>query len=123
MRAKLEPRRSKYLVAFPEPGHGLAHQLDCSGELRPEYLDFLWTPKAVHESYEEWIGFSQSPVRSANRRRMDANKDFIVLGNRLFDVLDFENVRGAVSGIDGGFHKRMEVCGSCRFKFCCISGT
>jgi hypothetical protein len=25
---------------------------------------------------------------------MDANKDFVVLGNRLFDVLDFKNVRG-----------------------------
>jgi hypothetical protein len=94
MRAKLEPGRSKYLVALPEPGHGLAHRLDCSGELRPEYLDFLWTPKAAHESYEEWIGFSDPPVRRANRRRMDANKDFVVLGNRLFDVLDFKNVRG-----------------------------
>jgi len=46
---------------------------------------------------------------------MDANEDFIVRGNRLFDVLDFENVRWAVSGIDGGSHKRMEGCGSGRF--------
>ena len=37
---------------------------------------------------------------------MNTNKDFIVPGNRLIDVLDFENVRGAVSGVDGGFHKR-----------------
>ena len=39
---------------------------------------------------------------------MNANKDFIVPGNWLFDVLDFENVRGSVSGIDGGFHKANE---------------
>ena len=33
----------------------------------------------------------------------------IVLGNRLFDVLDLKQFRRAVSGIDGGFHKRMDV--------------
>ncbi len=112
MRAELEPGRSKYLVALPEPSHGLAHGLDCSGELRPEYADSRWTPKAVHESDDEWIGSSYPPVRRANRRRMDANKDFLVLGKRLFEVLDLKNVRGAVSGIDGGFHERMTVCGS-----------
>jgi hypothetical protein len=48
---------------------------------------------------------------------MDANKNFIVRGNRLFDVLDLENVWGAVSGVDSGFHTPMELCGSCRFTF------
>jgi len=36
---------------------------------------------------------------------MNANQDFIVPGNRVVDALDFENVRRAVSGIDGGSHK------------------
>src|SRR6266566_6149451 len=98
MRAELEPGRSKYVVALSEPGHVLAHGLDCSGELRPEYVDFLWTPKTVHESDDEWIGFSDPPVRRANRRRMDANKDFLALRNRLFDVFDLKDVRGAISG-------------------------
>jgi hypothetical protein len=39
---------------------------------------------------------------------MYANQDFVVPGNRLFDVLDSENVRGSVSAIDGGFHARMD---------------
>src|SRR5947207_15991787 len=46
MRAELEAGRSKYLVALAEPGHRLAHRLDLSGELHPQYLDLPWLPKS-----------------------------------------------------------------------------
>src|SRR6266850_8340749 len=59
--------------SLPEPGHGLAHGLDFSGELHSEYEHLLWAPQAVHESHDEGISFSHPPVRRANRRRMDAN--------------------------------------------------
>ena len=35
---------------------------------------------------------------------MNADKDFIFLGNRLFDVLDLHDLRWSVSAINGGFH-------------------
>src|SRR5271157_4410147 len=103
--AVLEPPRPEYLVALGEPGRGLARRLDRSRELHPQDVDLLWPPKAVHDSYEEgWLGLSEPPVRRGNRRRMDANQDFVVPGNWLFDVLDLDNVRRTVSGIDGRFH-------------------
>jgi hypothetical protein len=35
---------------------------------------------------------------------MNADKDLIVLGNWLFDVPDFHDVRRSVSAINGSFH-------------------
>src|SRR5947207_12085727 len=106
MRAELETGRSKYLVALAELGHRLAHRLDLSGELHPQYLDLPWRPKAGHGSHNEWDGSSHPPVRCRNRRRMNADKDLIVLGNRLFDVRDLHDLRRSVSAINGSFHGR-----------------
>ena len=114
MRAELEPCRSKYLVALAKPGHSLAYRLDFSGELHPQYLDLLLPPKSGHESDDEWNGPPHPPVPCRNRRRMNADKDPIVLGNWLFDVLDLHDLRGAVSTINGGFHAAL----ACSFHLC-----
>ncbi len=103
MGAELESGPSEYLVARAETRHGLTHRLDCSGELHPQYGYLLWPPKAVDESYEEWIGFSEPPVRRANCRRMDTNQNFVVFGSGLCDVLNLNHLRRPVSAIDGGF--------------------
>jgi hypothetical protein len=39
---------------------------------------------------------------------VNSYQDFVVLGNRLFDVLDLENVRRCISATDSGFHARMD---------------
>lgn len=50
-----------------------------------------------------------SGLRPAARTLINTSSS---LGNRLFDVLDLDNVRRSVSGIDGGFHwrSRCRVC-------------
>src|ERR1700722_15614028 len=109
MSAEPEPGPPKYLIAHGVAGYGLTHRLDCSGELHPQYVDLLGPPKADHEPYEEWIGLSDPPVRRANRGGMDANQEFVVLGNRFFDILNVENVRRAVFGEDGGLHRQFTL--------------
>ena len=103
MSAELESVRSENLVAGLEPRHGSAHRLDSAGELGTEDLE-LGAPEPVHESYDERIRLSHPPVRRAHRRRVNANEDFVVVGNRFGDVCDFENVGRTVSGVDRGFH-------------------
>jgi hypothetical protein len=38
-----------------------------------------------------------------------ASLSFVVIARRLFGVGELDNIRRFVSGIDGGFHVRMEV--------------
>jgi hypothetical protein len=43
-------------------------------------------------------------VRRIIPQKCASSEDFIVFGDGLFDVLDLQNVRRPVTGIDGGFH-------------------
>jgi hypothetical protein len=48
----------------------------------------------------------QAPVGRVDGGRANLNQNFVVLRNGLLHVHDLDNVRGAVSGIGGGFHWR-----------------
>jgi hypothetical protein len=105
--AEFEPSRAEYLVALGEPGHGLAHRLDFAGELHAQYVDLLWPPKAVHESYEKWVGLSEPPVRRRNCGCTYSNEDLVVLGNILLNRKQDSRLRG--NAADGCHHGGIAV--------------
>lgn len=55
------------------------------------------------------------PVIWIDGSRADIYQNFIVIGRRLFDVRDLDNIRRSVSGIDGGFHWRSIAVLACSF--------
>jgi hypothetical protein len=61
--------------------------------------------KAAQESYEEWTGCSELPIRRANRRRMDSTKDYGALGTGFATVL-FKHVRKSVFAVEGALTLR-----------------
>ena len=103
---RIDDLQAQFKTRFVER---LPDGFDSAGELDPEDVDLLRSRKSVHQSYEERIGLSHPPVGRADGRRMDANEDFIIRGDRFFDVFDFENVRRAVPRVDGRFHERMNM--------------
>jgi hypothetical protein len=55
------------------------------------------------------VVITRLPLLAAEHdRRMYANKEFVILWGRLFDVLDLDNIRGPESGTDSGFHKQKD---------------
>ena len=91
---------SEHLVTCFAPGHVPAHGCNLAGHIDTQSCGF-WFEQACHQAT---TAFQQAFVKGIDRGRADFYQDLTVPGNRLFDVLDLDNIRGAVPAIDGGFH-------------------
>jgi hypothetical protein len=87
-----------------ELGYAPAHRFHLARHINPELCD-LWFAQPGHSANDIRLASHEVPIQWINGRRANSYQDFVVLGNRLFDVSDLDNIRWSVFGIDGGFHR------------------
>ena len=101
--------RPENLISRLEPGNVFADGFDFTGKISTQYL-LPWPgdthrqsqgqPKPLHRK----LGTAHLAVRLRCLCRMHSYQDFIVLRDRFFHLLELQNIRWSVLGIDNGFH-------------------
>src|SRR5208282_787501 len=108
---------AEHLVAWFEPGYVPANRFNLAGHVPPRSpgLCDAWFGQPEQYSKVARHASQQAPVKWIDGSRANFYQDFVVLGNRLLDVRDLENLRRSVSGIDGSFHWRSCAALACSF--------
>ena len=56
------------------------------------------------ESGDEWLGWANVHIGPIDRRCLDLDEDFVVLGHGPLDVVESQNIGGSVPVVDDGSH-------------------
>jgi hypothetical protein len=95
--------RAKYLVARAEVSYVPANRFNLAGHISAE-PGIFWFAHSGHEAKDVWQASHEVPVIWIDGSRSNFYQYFTVVGNRLVNVHDLDNVWGPVFGVDGGFH-------------------
>lgn len=93
--------RAEHRITWFELGYFSPDGFDLAGYINA-YSLVPWLEQSEQQA-------SNVPVNRIEGSRADFDQNFMVFGDRLFNVRDLENVRRPVSAIDGGFHVRMDA--------------
>jgi hypothetical protein len=102
---------TEHCIAWFELRDVPAHRFNLAGHINPE-SGGIWLAQSGHYAT---AAFHYTLVQWIDGSRANFYQDFIVPGNRLFDLLDLDNIRGTVPAIDGGFHVRTHAALACSF--------
>jgi hypothetical protein len=94
----------EHLVTGPAVLHAPANGLHGAGEIRPEEGVPGPGEPAAHESHEEHLRAQAMPIVAVHGHGADSHQDLIVTGKRHFDVLQAEDVGGAVAVVSICLH-------------------
>ncbi len=102
------------LVTDRELGDGRADCLDHAGKLGAEDLP-PWSAEAGDEAADEIFGAAKAGVGPGDRRGVDLDQDFVVLGYGTLDLFKSQNLWRAVPFVDDCSH-RAHVLSSARWR-------
>jgi hypothetical protein len=99
MGAERQPFEAEYPLADPGRGDAPASCLHGSGELGPQDRH-PWPGQPGEGPNEEGLARPEPAVGAVHRGRMHLYQDLVVLGGRLVDLGDPDDVRRTVAGVD-----------------------
>ena len=103
MGAETEGAQPENPVAGGEARDRLAYGFDHARQFVPED-GVPGLAQSAHQADDEVFGLAEAAVGAVDRGGMDADKDFVVLGDGLGDVFQVKDVRRAVNRVDAGLH-------------------
>jgi hypothetical protein len=98
-----EARDCEDVVTDLELGDGCADRVDLSGQLHTEDVP-LRSTEAGEEAGDEQIGAAKPAVRSVDRRGVDPDDNFVVLGDGPLDLFESQDLWRPVPVVDNCSH-------------------
>ena len=98
------PAGSEDVVTDRELAHGSADRNDLSREVAAGQSLLRSQESGTEETPEKWACPANVAVGPVDRRRMDLDEDFVVLGHGPLDVRESQNLRRPISVVDNGPH-------------------
>src|SRR5215468_1640869 len=97
--------QAEHWVTWLELGHSPANCLDFTGHVRAQSRH-LWLAQPRSDTKHVGHTSYQVPVNWIDGSRANFYQHLVVLGNRLFHVVNLDDVRRSVSPVDCSFHGR-----------------